>query len=138
MPIFKRCDRCHKRLKPGTTCDCVKTARREQRAGKETEKEYGTTPWKVKRDAVKQSCGNMDALLFFRSGQVVPADMVHHIIPLKERRDLWLDDNNLIPLSDATHAEVERVYESGEESKRQQQNELRAALEYTRCFVAGD
>ena len=132
MPIFKRCDRCHKRLPAGTTCECVKKAEREARGPKETRKEYGSNRWKIKRDSVMKKCCHIDVLVFYRTGQMVPADMVHHIEPLKERPDLWLSDDNLIPLSNATHAEVERRYDAGEGSKRQQQSEMRAALMYLR------
>lgn len=135
MPIYKRCDRCHKRLPAGTTCDCMKQARRESRSGKEARKEYGTQRWKIKRDQIMEQYCRLDVLLFYRDRQVVPADMVHHIEPLKERPDLWLDDGNLIPLSNATHAEVEHNYDLNPESKRRQQQELRDAQSFLRAFL---
>lgn len=67
----------------------------------------------------------------FAHGRIEYATTVHHIIPAKEDESLWWDDENLIPLSRASHDEVHARYRESEEEKRKVQEELKAMVKAT-------
>lgn len=71
----------------------------------------------------------MDVLAFYRTGKIIPAEMVHHIEPLKDAPELWLRDENLIPLSNQGHALVESQYDAPQ-TRREMQRELRVAIRH--------
>lgn len=129
MPIYARCDRCKRRLQPGTKCDCMK---RLQCNEKKTRGEYGTARWKIKRAAILEQYHFMDALVFYQTGTIVPAEMVHHIEPLQDAPELWLRDENLIPLSNRSHALVEAAYDDPA-TRQEMQRVLRAAMGHFRA-----
>ena len=132
MPIYARCDRCRKRLLPGSVCACMQQQQKATRREKETRPEYGTQNWKTKRAAALARYHHIDVLVFYRTGQIVSADMVHHIEPLKDAPELWLGDDNLIPLSNGSHALVEAAYDDPQR-RQAMQRELRAAVAHFRA-----
>ena len=59
----------------------------------------------------------IDVYLYMTQGRVVPADTVHHIVPLKSDWNKRLDINNLMSLHHDTHSTLEREYAArGEKS----------------------
>lgn len=52
----------------------------------------------------------MDVYLFMTEGKLVPADTVHHIIPLQDDWQKRMDINNLMSLSHETHSMIEQMY----------------------------
>lgn len=63
---------------------------------------YKTTRWKDKRKAILKRDGYY-CQQCKRYGKTVEATNVHHIMPLAERPDLKLNNNNLISLCDSCH-----------------------------------
>ena len=125
MAIYKRCDFCRARLKPGEACGC---RRKADTAKKETYAGYGKGAWKQKRRVILEKYCWLDLYEFAKSGAVTAAEMVHHIVPAKEDPSLFLQDENLIPLSNKSHGIVEQAYDSGPEQKAAMQTLLRAAI----------
>ena len=116
----------------GTRCDCYEGRGDNQKNGviKKTNPKYGTKAWKIKRSFILEQFHYMDVLAYYRSGVMEAAEMVHHIIPLGESPERWLEDDNLIPLSNRTHAIVEAEYDKDTEAKKRMQEELRKAITY--------
>ena len=73
MPIYKRCDYCRARLKPGEACACRKKA---DPVKKETYAGYGTGAWKGKRAAILEKYCHLDLYEFAKSGTITAADSV--------------------------------------------------------------
>ena len=48
--------------------------------------------------------------MYVTQGKVIPADTVHHIIPLREDWNRRLDSGNLMSLHHDTHSMIEREY----------------------------
>lgn len=112
MEIYRRCGRCNKRIPSGSRCDCLKIRHKEYdrfARDRESKKFYDSVAWKKVREYVLAGDG-LDVFLYMTTGQVVAADMVHHIVPLRDNRDMGLSVSNLISLSSSTHGVVEQMY----------------------------
>lgn len=121
--IYKLCTSCGRKIPEGTTCPCQKIRRSEsnrlydkhQRDRRSTAF-YNSAEWGRVRQRVLDM-DKIDVYLYMTQGRVVPADTVHHIIPLKSDWDKRLDINNLMSLHHDTHSILEREYASrGEKS----------------------
>lgn len=126
--IWKRCSRCGKRLPTGVTCDCIKQRHKEynQYSRDKTSADfYDSTDWKKMRKRVMQIYDGMDLYLYETTGEVVAAETVHHIEPLKDNWDKRLDVMNLIPVSASTHNQIHKLYET---KQRETENKLRAIV----------
>lgn len=70
---------------------------------------YNTRKWKSKRAAILKrdlyQCRNCK-----RFGRIVPANTVHHSIPLESRADLKLDDRNLLSLCTTCHEQMHNKF----------------------------
>ncbi len=54
----------------------------------------------------------IDIYSYYTKQEIVPAGIVHHIIPLRDDWDLRLTENNLIPVSARNHNEIEALYKT--------------------------
>lgn len=112
MPIYKRCIRCGKRIESGTTCECLKERYKEyDRTSRDRESKtfYDGKAWRMTRDNIIGT-DEIDIYLYMTMGQMVAADTVHHIIPLKDDRTLSLNADNLMSLHHDTHSMIEQRY----------------------------
>ncbi len=128
MPIYKRCSRCNKRIPEGTTCECVKKRDRERyreydrsRRDAKAKAFYGSKEWESVRAAVIDMDDGIDVYLYMTRGIIEAADMVHHIVPLRDDWDKRADIGNLISLSNRTHGAIEEKYKK---NKTQTMEEL--------------
>ena len=107
----------------GTVCPCRKIRRAEsnrlydkRQRDRRSTAFYNSAEW----ERVRQRVLNMDKIdvyLYMTQGKVVPADTVHHIVPLKSDWNRRLDISNLMSLHHDTHSMVEREYAArGEKS----------------------
>ena len=93
MPIYKRCSKCGKRIPSGTTCECIKQIKRQQK--KERDKDYDqhrrnktratfykTKAWRLTKEDVLTHYMYIDLYAYYHDGKFVPATMVHHIVPI--------------------------------------------------------
>lgn len=95
---------------------------------------YSEKKWKHVRTAVLDADGGIDVYVFMTTGEMIPADDVHHIIPLKDDWNKRLDIDNLISLSHATHTEIEQMYKK---NKKKTQEILAEMLRKYRRTGAG-
>lgn len=124
MPLYKRCSRCGRRLLFGDACACLKQRHKDYDRYTRDEKSrqyYHSREWTLARDATLQQDDYIDVYLYMTSGELVIADTVHHIIPLREDWERRNDINNLISLHHATHSHIEALYKQDREKI---QNEL--------------
>ena len=138
MPIYKRCSRCGKRVPSGSTCSCVKNRHKEyDRFSRDikSKKYYVSGEWKQIRDYVLDLDGGIDVYLYATEGRVVPADTVHHIIPLKDDWDKRNDVNNLMSLNHDTHSMIEQMYKKDKTKMIQMLQEM--LKEYRRVIEEG-
>lgn len=112
MPIYKRCSRCNARIPSGTTCGCRRERQKEydkHSRDKESKKFYDSAEWIRTKNRILELDG-MDVYLFMKTGRMLAADTVHHIVPLKDDWSRRLDADNLMSLSSETHSRIERGY----------------------------
>ena len=113
MPIYKRCSQCGKRLPSGSRCDCLKLRHKEYdkySRDKKLDDFYHSGEWELTRKEVLLLDKGIDVYLYMISGQVVLADMIHHIEPLKDNWDRRCDIDNLFSLSHDIHSMIEAMY----------------------------
>lgn len=135
MGIYKRCGRCGKRIPSGTTCPCVKEYKKSKdkdydknRRNKERDSFYHSREWKrAREDCIRRHIG-IDLYLYYEEGKIVPAEMAHHIETVEEAYCKRVDQNNLIPLSDKTHAQIHKWMKEGREQERKVQAILKGFL----------
>ncbi len=134
MGIYKRCGRCGKRIQSGSTCPCVKEYKKSRdkdydknRRDKGRDTFYHSKEWKMARaECISRHIG-IDLYLYYEEGKIVPAEMAHHIETVEEAHHKRVDQNNLIPLSSKTHAQIHRWMSEGR--KMEVQTFLKGFLE---------
>ena len=119
MPIYKRCSRCGKRIPSGSRCPCQAEYQKERHReydkysrDKKSKDFYGSREWEAARQEALDLDGGIDVYLYMTEGAIIPADTVHHIIPLKESWERRTDPDNLMSLSHGTHSKIEHFYEA--------------------------
>lgn len=114
MPLYKRCDRCGKRLLVGTRCECTKRKYRDyqrHRTDKEYQKVYQDPRYKKAREvALLKAKGVCEVCS--KKGIISYVDDTHHIVPIKVDMSKAYDVNNLICLCRKCHQEAHRDMKS--------------------------
>lgn len=124
--LYKFCNRCGKKIPQGSKCSCapkVKPAKRDE--NDEGQKVYKTFRWKKLSKIVRSQYSNIDIYAYYKYNRLIQTNMVHHIIPVKEDPSLAYDIDNLIPLSNKSHREIESRYRRSQASKEHCIKELR-------------
>ena len=114
--IYKRCSRCGKRLPEGKTCICIKQRHKEYdrySRDKKSDSFYHSKEWKEARDKALEADEGLDVYAYMTSGQIIAADTVHHIVPLRDDWSKRCDVSNLMSLSPASHNTIEWLYKQG-------------------------
>lgn len=86
---------------------------------------YNSAAWRGVREQALIRDNYIDRYLFEEKGVIKTADTVHHIIELQEDYEKGLDLDNLISVSDDTHAKISQIYKNPEKRK-----ELQEKLKY--------
>ncbi len=114
--IYKICTSCGKKIPEGTTCPCRRKRKAEgdrqydkNQRDKKATAFYRSAEWQSTRQRILNR-DQIDVYMYMTKGKVMPADTVHHIIPLKEDWSKRLDSTNLISLHHDTHSMIEREY----------------------------
>lgn len=130
--IYKRCGRCGKRLPEGQRCPCIAKYNSERNREYDTYRRdtksrdfYESQAWKRVRAQVLELDGGLDVYAYMTRGEVIPADTVHHIIPLRDDWTRRCDVDNLISLSHGSHSYIETQYKS---NKRELSTQLNTIL----------
>lgn len=76
---------------------------------------YKSKEWILKRDYIKSKYYGMCLYSYYIEGKIVPADVIHHIVEVKEDWNKRCEDENLIPLSDSAHGLIHDKYKQDKE-----------------------
>ena len=129
--IYKRCSRCGKRIESGKTCDCVKMRHKEYdrlSRDKDSAHFYNSSAWKRMRQYILDKYDGIDVYSYILYGQIEPATTVHHIVELKDDKTQSLVEQNLIPVSSATHNIIHSAYDKSKSDKQAMQATLYECL----------
>ncbi|EDT74819.1 hypothetical protein [Clostridium butyricum] len=85
---------------------------------------YDSKEFQRVKGPVIADCFGMDILEFYRTGRIVVADRVHHIITLEEDWNSRFDVNNLICLTEKNHRIVHVEYDKGKKERETMQKIL--------------
>lgn len=87
----------------------------EQRKDTKEYKFYKTKEWVRVREYILREHKGIDLYEYYVNSKIVFANTVHHIEELEINWDLRLEESNLIPVSEATHAMIHSAYKQGKE-----------------------
>lgn len=133
--IYKRCSRCGKRIPEGQQCPCAKLRHKEYDKYSRDSKSkdfYHSKEWTDARAKAIELDEGIDVYAYMTSGQIMAADTVHHIIPLRDDWSKRVDINNLMSLSHSTHSTIESLYK---QNKRKAQETLMQMLREYRAHL---
>ncbi len=135
--IYKRCSRCGKRIPEGQQCSCIKAVNKlrhkeydKYSRDQKSKAFYQSKEWIDARARAIELDDGIDVYAYMTSGQIMAADTVHHIIPLKDDWSKRVDINNLMSLSHSSHSTIERLYK---QNKQETQESLQRLLEAFRA-----
>lgn len=112
---YSRCAKHHILYETGKRCPKCSQIYNKNRADKELIKFYQSKDWKMARDYIINYYCGIDIYALGVNGKIVPCNKltVHHIITYKDNPSLGLDINNLVPVSDFSHSQIHKLYDSG-------------------------
>lgn len=93
---------------------------------------YKSKDWLRIRDIVISNCYGVDIVEYYRTGQVIQGNTVHHIKTLDSCWELRLDVENLIYLTDSNHSFAHKEYNKGEREEKAMQKIL---IELKKKFI---
>lgn len=137
MAMYKRCGRCGKRIQSGSRCSCLKKRYKEYDRFSRDKKSYDfyhSAEWIRLQPQILEMDEGIDVYLFMTKGEIVIADTVHHIEPLRDNWKRRLDPSNLMSLHHDTHSMIEQKYKK---NKPAMQEELARLLCAYRSEKAG-
>lgn len=107
MPIFVRCGKCGKRIKRGDICQCVsKRYKEDDKYKRDIEKWYNSREWKSARKRAIEHCAGLDIIVYLETGEIIPGEIVHHIVPLEESWEMRCSIENLVYITERTHRKL--------------------------------
>lgn len=116
MPIYKRCNRCSKRLPSGMKCECLKQRHKEYdkyTRDKTTSVFYHTKDWEKVRKQARAYYNGLDIYSYYILGKIEYGQTVHHITPLKDNWKKRFDLDNLIYLTESNHQLLHKAMREG-------------------------
>lgn len=140
--------KCGKLYDAGTVCECQAGKRKEyvkdakvryesyqKKAYRNYDKrnpnrheKYNSPEWKSTRQVVLAYAHGIDEWIYATEHRIVPADTIHHIIPIEDDESLWLDLNNLIAISAESHSKIHNLYNNFKK-KKILQNQLQVIVQ---------
>ena len=116
---YSRCAKHHILCETGKRCPKCSQIYNKNRADKELIKFYQSKDWKLTRDYIINYYCGIDIYALGVTGKITPCNKltVHHITPYKDNPSLGLDINNLVPVSDFSHSQIHKMYDSGKKDE---------------------
>lgn len=74
---------------------------------------YNSKHWEYARDKCIADCLGIDIILYYKTGQIIIGDKVHHIIPIDKDWNKRFDTDLMICLSEKSHRKVHAEYDKG-------------------------
>ena len=117
MAIYRKCGKCGKRLLQLEKCECLKETAKEYNKkircnndNVEHNKFYKSPQWTRARNYIRVKYSSLCLLCYAKYKILIEANVVHHIVELKEDYSKRLDEDNLIPLCHSCHNVLHRRY----------------------------
>lgn len=86
---------------------------------------YHSPIWLSLRDQCKSRFTGIDVYQYYKYNKLVEGTLAHHIVPVEDDKSLIYDLDNLVFVSDRTHAEIHSLYDCGQASREATQALLR-------------
>lgn len=122
MPLYKRCGRCGQRIPEGTRCKCYTQRYKEYdrlSRDKKSKQFYDSKEWMTAKSNALDADDGIDVYMYMMQGEIVRADTVHHIIPLRDDWSRRTDINNLMSLSHDSHSLIHQLYKKDKQGMQQ-------------------
>lgn len=127
MPVYRKCTECGKKVLEHTLCQCeekkrldsykdYKRRRMMDKYEKERQKFYSSDSWLKLSENIKKHYLGL-CVVCWNKNKIQESEYTHHIQTLKDRYDLRLCEDNLIPLCDCCHKKVHKLYDKSEKDK---------------------
>lgn len=129
--LTKICGHCGKRIAINERCDCQKDRHKDyDRSGrnKDAAAIYNSKMWRLLTAECKAKCHGLDLYALHVKHKIVKGTLSHHITEVAADGAKIYSQDNLIYLSDKSHAEVHRSYDKSPESKKAMQKLLLSLL----------
>lgn len=112
---YSRCAKHHILYETGKRCPKCSQIYNKNRADKDLIKFYNSKDWHLTRDYIINYYCGIDIYALGVTGKITPCNKltVHHITPYRENPGRGLDINNLVPVSDFSHSQIHKLYDSG-------------------------
>lgn len=132
MPIYKLCSRCKKVIDKGNTyceeCDKVVKSYRNKRYNKlfrnqDSQRFYNSNHWKRVSKDIKSRDKGM-CIVCLNNNKIKHKDIIHHIVPLEDSKELSLKHRNLISVCLSCHNTIHNIYNTDDNSKKILQDRL--------------
>lgn len=121
------CNDCQKKI------DAMRKQRHKEYKTKRTDDReqafYKSREWKALRQRLDVIYKGLCIYSYYEDHRIIPRNLYHHIVPVKEDWSKRLDIDNLIPVSNRAHQKIHKLYESGQKEETQ-----RKLLEFIRRF----
>lgn len=118
MAIFRRCNHCHK-LYEGKSCPVCQAKvaaayQKKKLRENENARRYHSRVWqRCRMNVIMKYMGYDIWLVAIGVWEKCNPAYIHHIRERDERPDLFLDEDNLVPVGHASHEEIHAWYNNG-------------------------
>lgn len=116
MPIYRKCTQCGRKVLYGKPCECRKDRYKEYdkkiRYNKDNKKYsefYDSMDWKTLSSIIKSKYNGLCLMCLLKYEHIIPSDVTHHIIPIREDYSKRLEEDNLIPLCHRCHNNIDHI-----------------------------
>lgn len=132
MPIYTKCSICKKKIPKGTICECNKQRYkdydkrvRHQEENKIYVRFYNSTAWDKMTKHINRKYHSLCLMCLIKYEEVIVADVIHHIEPIRNDYSKRLEEDNLISLCHSCHNNIDHINYS-KELKEELRNLLKA------------
>lgn len=135
MPLFRLCSICNRELEYGKKCKCEIDKEKERykeyakhRQDKDVQAIYSDKTWNKVKELVCRGQYGIDIVEYYKTGMIIPIEVCHHIVEIKEDISKAYDVTNIIGLTQSNHIKIHNKYNNSSESRRAMQKLLFSLL----------
>lgn len=136
MPILKQCSICNALVEYGTKCKCEIDRERKRykeyamyRQDKDEQSIYSSDRWSKVKELVHRGQYGIDIVEYYKTGKIIPIEVCHHIVEIKEDISKAYNVTNIIGLTQSNHMVVHSKYNKSNKDKKEIQELLFRLLE---------
>lgn len=111
--LMRKCPRCGKVIKQGDPCCSVSEKNKEYdrfHRNKESRAVYKDKRWEVARKQCREKANDIDLFYLYKNKKIKKGTLAHHIVEVTEDKEKAYDVNNLVWLTEASHAAIHKAY----------------------------